>query len=131
MGAEAGESVFVSFNPNPFRSRVGDCAIRAVSKATGQTWESVFVALCLDGFCAGDMPNANHVWGAYLRRKGFKRHSIPETCPDCYTVSDFCRDFPRGVYVLATNGHVLAVVNGDWYDTWDSGGETPLYYWEG
>ena len=75
------------------------------------------------------MPNANHVWGAYLRRKGFKRHSIPETCPDCYTVSDFCRDFPHGVYVLATNGHVLAVVDGDWYDTWDSGGETPLYYW--
>ena len=77
------------------------------------------------------MPNANHVWGAYLRRKGFKRHSIPETCPDCYTVSDFCRDVPRGVYVLATNGHVLAGVNGDWYDTWDSGGETPIYYWEG
>lgn len=123
--------MFVFYNPNPARSHVGDCAVRAVCKATGQDWETVFVALCLDGYCAGDMPNANYVWGTYLRRKGFKRHNLPETCPDCYTVSDFSQDFPRGVYVLATNGHVVTVQDGNWFDTWDSGGETPLYYWEG
>ena len=121
--------MFVPFNPNPFHSRVGDCAIRAVSKATGQTWESVFVALCLDGFCAGDMPSANHVWGAYLRKMGFSRRSLPDSCSDCYTVADFCKDHPRGLYVLAVNNHVVCVQNGDWFDTRDSGDEIPAYYW--
>ena len=66
----------------------------------------------------GDMPSANAVWGAYLRGKGFVRQIIPDTCPDCYTVAD-----------LALSGHVVCVINGDWIDTWDSGGEIPLYYW--
>lgn len=34
-----------------------------------------------------------------------------------------------GTYILALSGHVVTVVDGDWYDTWDSGGEIPIYYW--
>lgn len=77
----------------------------------------------------GDMPSANAVWGTYLRGKGFVRQIIPDTCPDCYTVADFAMDHPSGTYILALSGHVVCVINGDWIDTWDSGGEIPLYYW--
>lgn len=76
------------------------------------------------------MPSANHVWGAYLRRHGFRRYALPDVCPDCYTVADFCRDHPSGVYVLALSGHVVCVEDGDYYDTWDSGAEVPAYYWQ-
>ena len=37
---------------------------------------------------------------------------------------------PDGTYILAMATHVVAVVDGDWLDTWDSGDETPLYYWQ-
>ena len=47
-----------------------------------------------------------------------------------YTVEDFCIDHPHGVYVLGCDGHVLTVVDGLYYDSWDSGGEVPIYYWE-
>lgn len=77
-----------------------------------------------------DMPSANHVWGMYLKNKGFTRHIISNVCPDCYTVSDFCRDNPYGTFILAISGHVVAVIDGDYYDTWDSGNEIPIYYWE-
>ena len=76
-----------------------------------------------------DMPSANAVWGSYLRKKGFVREIIPNTCPDCYTVEDFCRDNPKGTYILALSGHVVAVIDGKYYDTWDSGDEIPIYYW--
>lgn len=76
-----------------------------------------------------DMPSANHVWGAYLRRCGFVRQIVPNECPDCYTVADFCCDHPEGLFVLAISGHVVAVEDGDWWDTWDSGNEIPVYYW--
>ena len=47
----------------------------------------------------------------------------------CYTVADFAREYPRGVYVLGCSGHVLAVIDGKWWDSWDSGAECPIYYW--
>lgn len=122
--------VFMAYNPNPAGARVGDCTVRAVSKATGEDWARTFCGLCAEGMRLCDMPSANHVWGAYLRRRGFRRHALPDACPDCYTVADFCSDHPSGVYVLALSGHVVCVEDGDYYDTWDSGEEVPAYYWE-
>ena len=116
------------YNPNPEHARVGDCAIRAIAKATDTDWEHSFAGLSVMGFMMGDLPSANHVWGAYLRRNGYKRDVVPNSCPDCYTVADFCRDNPKGKFVLALSGHVVAVEDGDWFDTWDSGEEVPLYY---
>lgn len=118
------------YNPNPYASRVGDCTIRAISKATNQDWYKTYIDVCLKGLEICDMPSANEVWGAYLKDKGFTRRIIPDTCPHCYTVKDFCRDHPKGMYILALNGHVVAVFNGDYYDSFDSGEETVIYYWE-
>ena len=77
----------------------------------------------------GDMPSSNAVWGAYLRSKGFRREIIPDTCPECYTVADFAAEHPRGEYILALSGHVVCVEDGIIFDTWDSTGQIPLYYW--
>jgi hypothetical protein len=119
---------YINENLNPVRRRAGDCTVRAISKFLGEEWETIYVALALEGFRLCDMPSANHVWAAYLRRKGYKRHSLPNTCPDCYTVAQFCDDHPKGTYMLALSGHVVTVINGCYYDSWDSGDETPIYY---
>lgn len=120
---------YVRHNENPDGRNVGDCTIRCISRALGQPWEQTYIGLALQGFLMCDMPSANAVWGAYLRSKGFVRQVIPDTCPDCYTVADFAADHPAGTYILALSGHVVCVIDGDWIDTWDSGGEIPLYYW--
>lgn len=121
---------FVFYNPNPVGKQVGDCPVRAIAKATGQSWDEVYTGLCVQGLAMGDMPSANSVWGAYLRQRGFTRYVIPNTCPDCYTVAEFATDHPQGVYVLALSGHVVCVVDGQYHDTWNSGNEIPLFYWE-
>ena len=82
------------------------------------------------GYKMCDMPSANAVWGAYLKQHGYKRSLIPNTCPDCYTVDDFCHEHPNGTYILALSGHVVCIINGTLFDTWDSRQETPIYYWE-
>lgn len=122
--------MYRQYNPNPAGARVGDCVVRAISRATGQTWEQTLCGLCVEALHQCDMPSANHVWGAYLRRKGFTRHALENECPDCYTVADFCRDHPDGTYVLATGTHAVCASGGDWHDTWDSGAEVPAYYWQ-
>ena len=77
-----------------------------------------------------ELPSQNNVWGAYLRNIGYTRHIIPDTCPDCYTVRNFSKDHPQGRYILGTGSHVVAVIDGNYYDTWDSGDEIPIYYFE-
>lgn len=94
-------------------------------------WDSVYSDITDIGYEMKDMPSANRVWGEYLKRLGFKRYVIPDTCPGCYTVKDFCEDYPYGKYIVATGEHVIAVVNGNYYDSWDSGNETPIYYYKG
>jgi len=121
--------MWVKYNPNPHHKNVGDCVVRAISKALNVDWESAYAGLTTIGFMMGDMPSANHVWGAYLRRKGFKKYLVEDKGIDYYTVEDFCEDNPEGVFVLALSGHVVCVCDGNYYDSWDSGGEIPLYVW--
>lgn len=115
------------YNPNPNGRNVGDCVVRAIGKALDQTWEVTYTELVAMGYMLGDMPSSNHVWGAYLRRKGYVRQIPPER--DVYTVIDFCKDHPTGTYILAIPGHVVCVQEGKYYDSWDSGKEIPVYFW--
>lgn len=123
-------SNYIQYNPNPKSKNVGDCTVRALSKALGRDWEEVYAGLTAYGFMLADMPSANHVWGAYLRKNGFRRYLVDDHGQDVYTVEDFCNDNPQGTYVLAIPGHVVCVIDGHYYDSWDSGMEIPMYYWE-
>lgn len=122
--------MFIAINPNPTGKYTSDCVVRALSIAQNQGWDKTYIALCGYGLRLGDWGNSNAVWGAYLKDNGFKRYIIPNTCPDCYTVEQFCEDYPHGTFILATGSHVVAVIDGDYLDTWDSGGEIPVFYWE-
>ena len=117
------------FNNNPVGRRVGDCAVRAVSKALDCDWETAYTMLVANGFLMGDMPSSDSVWGATLRQHGFYRESVPNTCPDCYTAEDFCNDHPDGTYVLGFGGHTATIKDGVLYDSWDSTGLSPQFYW--
>lgn len=105
---------YKQINLNPEQKRVGDCTVRAIAAATHQEWAAVYAALALAGFELHDMPSANYVWGSYLRRCGWNRSAIPNSCPDCYTVADFAAEHPDGTYILAMATHVVAVVDGVW-----------------
>lgn len=122
--------MFINHNANPANKHVGDCTVRAISAALGKSWEEVFIGVCLYAFMEADMPSANHVWGMYLKRNGYRRYNVDDHGKERYTVDDFCKDHPKGVFVLALSSHVIAVIDGNYYDTWDSGGEVPIYYWK-
>ena len=114
------------YNPNPMHNKVGDCVIRAISKAFAWKWDKVYCEICAYGFDMKDMPSANRVWGRMLSEHGYKR----QFCKGDSTVKQFCDDHPQGTYILALQSHVVCVIDGIYYDSWDSGDEEILYYWE-
>ena len=116
------------FNPNPSARNVGDCSVRAIAKALDIDWETAYVLITMAGYQMNDMPSSNSVWGAVLRKRGFYRHIIPNSCPDCYTIGQFADDHPHGVYGVCTGTHVCVVENGTVFDSWDSRGEVPILF---
>ena len=116
------------YNPNPQGLSTGDCTIRAVCAVTGLDWNSAHTALCTLARDMADMPNTNRVWWDFLRAVGFRQLHLLDRCPDCFTVRDFAEANPKGVYVLGPHEHAVAVIDGEWWDNWDSGNTVPMYY---
>lgn len=133
--------MYIRYNDNPFNLDVGDCVIRAISTALNYNWFMVHDELSFLSRKMADMPSSNRVWKQYLINKGYHETQINNTCPKCLTVDEFCRQHPKGRYILSTaeytkardnlivtGTHVVAVIDGDYYDTWDSGQDVPLSY---
>ena len=122
-------NVWVEYNANPVSVRTDDCAVRAVSLALGVDWDTAYDMIAYNAKQMGQVMHQNAAWGSVLRQHGFNRAIIPNTCPDCYTAEDFCYDHPTGIYVLGFGEHTATVIDGHIYDSWNSSGEIPIYYW--
>ena len=121
---------YIHYNPNPRNKDRIDCVVRAVARVFDTDWDTAYMRLTIQGFADKSILVDDLVWGQYLRNNGFKVRPLPDTCPNCYTVKEFANDHPYGYYLLKCYGHVVAVVNGDYYDSTDTGDEVPIYYYE-
>ena len=121
--------MWVRCNPNPDHKHVPDCMIRALCIALNRTWEEIYDDLADLGRKEHDVMNHDPVWGKYLYQKGFEPFLLPNTCPKCLTIRLFCQMYPRGIYIIGTGSHAVAVIDRDYYDSWDSGNEIPSFFW--
>lgn len=128
-GKGGGSPMWVRSNPNPKRKEVPDCVVRAIAIAMNRRWYDVYDDLYRIGREECNMPNSDEVWGKYLYRLGFEPFLLPESCPQCVTVKMFCHIFRQGVYIIGTGYHAVAVINGDYYDSGDSGSMMPSFFW--
>ena len=121
--------MWIYANPNPCRQEEPDCVIRAIAIAMDMSWRRVHWDLCMMSHDKCTMPSVNWLWGLYLSKHGFERFLLPDSCPECISVREFARRYPEGTYVIGTGSHAVCVINGNWYDAWDSAEETPTYFY--
>ena len=121
--------MYVKYQPNPQNRKTDDCVIRALTKALGVDWDTASIYAIVQQIRDSDIYVKNYVWGNLLLRNGFTKHHLPDTCSDCYNIKDFCEDHKMGMYVLGTGDHVVTVVDGDYYDSFDSGEMIPIVYY--
>ena len=121
--------MWIPRNPNPQHKEVPDCVIRAISIALNISWYQVYDELCDVGRRDANVPSADTVWGHYLYSKGFEPFLLPMTCPKCTTINEFTKMYPFGIYIIGTGTHAVAIIDGNYYDSWDSGNEIPSFFW--
>lgn len=120
--------MWIKYNNNPQGKNVGDCVIRAIALFLNQDWDTTYIELAVKGYSMADLQSADNVWNAYLIDKGCNRHIVQSECDECITLRDFARIYSQGRYMVFVGEHVVTVIDGSYFDTWDSGDCTPIYF---
>lgn len=121
--------MYIKKNINPLQKNVGDCVVRAIATVLNQSWEQTYIELAVKGYQMCDVMSADSVWGSYLHDKGLVQYMLPSKCLNCVTVKQFGKIMPKGHYLLFVGGHVVACIDGDYIDSWDSGDRIVIYYY--
>ena len=121
--------MWIFANPNPKKKNVPDCVIRAICIALNYSWERVHEELSDLSRRECSVTCDDHVWGKYLYQHGFSPFLMDEHCPVCVTVDIFTKLYPKGIYIIGTGSHAVAVIDGDYYDSFDSGDLVPSFFW--
>lgn len=112
---------YVLFQPNPKKNNTTDCSFRAYAKVQGITWEEAYDIATALGREMNLMPNDHRVVDKILVEKFGFTFTKYEKGDAKKTVNEFAIEHPKGTYVGWMHGHVVAIVDGNYYDSWDSG----------
>lgn len=121
---------YINYNANPKSLKTGDCVIRALSKATGKSWDDVYTELCEIGYKKKRLPNDTHVYKAFLKNNNFNIHpAIRNEYGKLISVDEFSQIKNSGIYIIHTRRHLTVVSDGDIYDTWNTSNQTTGKYY--
>lgn len=114
------------------KKRAEDCVVRALMKLTGKSWIECFDELCVIAREKMRMPNEWKTVEKWLKINGYEKFSYGKLYKGMHreTVSEFARKHNKGKFLLNLMGHVVACVDGYYYDSWDSGNCKILTYYE-
>nr|DAP60067.1 MAG TPA: hypothetical protein [Caudoviricetes sp.] len=109
-------------NKKDLKDDYGDCVIRALTKVVNKEWIQVFEELLPYARKLQCMPNGKPCYESYLKDNGFIYHGISnKKGTKRPTIDSFTKGHKAGTYFLRVANHVVASVDGIYYDTWNSG----------
>ena len=112
---------WVEYNPNPNSNNTGDCSIRAYCAAENIEWDKAYDIACKYGKVFSLMPNDKKTCKNILEEEfGYEYHKMQKD-ERGKTVNQVAIDFPVGTYILDCGKHFVTIIDGEYYDSWDSG----------
>lgn len=132
MATRRNTGAYRYYQPNrkDIKDNYGDCVIRALTKVTGKEWLEVFDEITPISREMQIPFNCKPCYAEYLKRNGFAYTGISNKKGSKRpTVSSFAKSHQIGVYYLKVANHCVAVVDGHYFDTWDSGYKSLYGYW--
>lgn len=114
--------MFRYYNANPRGRNVDDCTVRAISFASGRTWDETYEDLCRFAQIQAIMPNDVTYIDDYLDMKYKQVYDFK--MDKKITVERFLMEHPYGTYLITMNGHITCAKDGIIYDTFDPSDRT-------
>ena len=114
---------YVYYQPNDkdLKDEYGDCQIRALSKALNISWIEAFdltIPICREIQSYTIFGGTAKIGKQTLAKLGFEYHGISNKKGSKRpTVESFAKDHPEGTYIAKVAHHVVAIVDGKYYDT--------------
>ena len=127
------KSIYKYYQPNEkdIKDEYGDCVIRALTKVLEKAWLDVFDELVPIAREIQTTINNKPVYEECLRREGFTYIGVSNKKGSKRpTIEEFAKQHKTGTYFCSVANHVVAVVDGCYYDTWNSGYKSMYGYWE-
>ena len=120
----AGNKRWKEYNPNPKERNIGDCTIRSYCAAFGISWDKAFDIASIVAKEESSM--IQYVADKVLTEKfncvvDEKYNKKTVKGKDRITVNEFAMSHPYGTYILHVPKHQVTVINGIYWDSWDSG----------
>lgn len=118
-------------NVKDLKDKYGDCVIRSLTKAVNKPWIDVFEELLVYARELQCMPNGKACYETYLKANNFTYTGISNKKGSKRpTVKGFAKEHKDGTYVVSVANHMVTIVDGRYYDTWDSGDCCMYGYWK-
>lgn len=120
----SGDKRWKEYNPNPKERNIGDCTLRSYCAAFNISWDKAFDI-------ASRVAKENSSMIQYVADKVLteefncvvdeKYNKKTVKGKDRITVNEFAMSHPYGTYILHVRQHQVTVINGVYWDSWDSG----------
>ena len=113
---------YIEYNPNPNNNKkANDCTIRAYCAAEKLEWDDAYDIACKCGKNLGYMPNDSVTVKHICEEEfGYTRKKLAKD-ERGMTVNEFAIKHPEGTFFVEVAKHLVAVIDGNYYDSWDSG----------
>lgn len=111
------------YNANALGKQTDDCTIRAISCATGKSWDYLYEHLSDIAQAEGTMMDNRKFIIDYLDKR-YKRLPYVEG-----TVGYISRHYPDNILLITMNGHITCSKYGNIYDSFDCSHKIVEYVW--
>ena len=111
------------YNANPVNKFEDDCVIRAISCATGKSWDYVYDYLSDIAQYEGTLFDKREFVINYLDRTFHRLNGIYGT------IGEVSGMFPNNTLIISTRGHLVCSKGKTIYDTYDSRLKQAEYVW--
>ena len=119
-------------NVNPKDKFVGDCVVRAIALACGQTWEETVREMTELGIKKGMVLNDRKLYPLYLKSKGFVQMLEPRNFNGTkMTVKEWLDNnhLSGNIVINVGSHHVSCIIHNKVRDTWDCSHDTMHKWW--
>ena len=121
-------------NVNPKGKFGGDCVVRAIANAMGQSWEQTIRELTELGLKMGFVLNDDHVYTRYLETHGFRKMNEPRDVNNRkLTVKEWLIQREgmklKPIVMRVGSRHVSCIIDGKVHDIWNCSNDTMHRYW--